>query len=196
VTNLNKRNNIKIAGVAFTIASSMLLLAFGFVPFYDMFCKYTGFAGTPKINAELSTFELPNQIIKVRFDANVDKDLLWTFKPEQKEINANLGQQFTISYLVKNIAKDRSVGISSFNVTPNKAAQYFNKIECFCFMDQVLEPNETMSMPVTFYVDPEIINDRYASDVKTITLSYTFFKSLDGIPDTEDDEELVSYNIK
>jgi len=183
-------SNRKIAGVAFSTAAFMLLLAFGFVPLYDIFCDITGFAGTPKISKKLPSNEFFNEKIKVRFDANVDKDLFWQFKPDVREVDANLGQQFTISYVATNMSKNKSIGISSFNVTPNKAAQYFTKIECFCFQEQLLEPGESMSMPVTFYVDPEIINDKYAKEVKTITLSYTFFKSLDGIPEIDLEENI------
>ncbi|MAI07079.1 MAG: cytochrome c oxidase assembly protein [Alphaproteobacteria bacterium TMED87] len=186
----NLKSNKKVAGIAFSTAASMLILAFGFVPLYDIFCDITGFAGTPKVSKNLPSSELFDEKIKVRFDSNVDKELYWQFKPEVKEIEANLGQQFTIAYIVKNKSNTKSIGISSFNVTPNKAAQYFNKIECFCFQEQTLGPGESMSMPVTFYVDPEIINDKYAKEVKTITLSYTFFKSLDGIPEINLEENI------
>ena len=183
-------SNRKIAGVAFSTAALMLVLAFGFVPLYDIFCDITGFAGTPKISKKLPTKEFFSEKIKIRFDANVDKELFWKFKPDVREIDAYLGQQFTISYVAKNMSKNKSMGISSFNVTPNKAAQYFTKIECFCFQEQLLEPGESMSMPVTFYVDPEIINDKYAKEVKTITLSYTFFKSLDDIPEIDLEKDI------
>lgn len=164
-------------------------MSFAFVPLYTLICQVTGLAGTPQV-AEQSTGEISTEAITIRFDANVDRSLPWSFEPLEKSVTIKLGEEHVTSYQSSNLSDQPVKGISTFNVTPIKAAQYFTKIECFCFVEQTLEPGQTVDMPVTFFVDPAILDDRLARDVKTITLSYTFYRTLDDVPDEE--PEIVS----
>ena len=118
-------------------------------------------------------------MITVRFDANVNKSLPWRFKPVQNKIKVRLGEQALAFYEATNVSDQPIVGTAVFNVAPFKVGEYFNKIECFCFTEQLLKPGQTLQMPVTFFVDPSIVEDRNSLDVRTITLSYTFFASED-----------------
>lgn len=154
----------------------MLSLAFASVPIYRAFCQTTGFAGTPRI-AKMS--ELPSKklerTIKVRFTATVNHDLPWEFKTLQLEKTVKLGQVGLAFYHAKNKASHSITGMATYNVSPEKAGQYFNKVACFCFEQQLLQPGMEMDMPVQFFIDPELDNDPVLDDVKEITLSYTFF---------------------
>jgi cytochrome c oxidase assembly protein subunit 11 len=164
----------------------MVGLSFAFVPLYTLICQVTGLGGTPQIsNGEERT--LSTEEITVRFDANVDRRLAWSFEPVEKSITLTLGETGIASYTATNESGEPITGISTFNVTPLKAAQYFTKIECFCFTEQTLEPGQTVDMPVTFYVDPALLEDELAQEVKTITLSYTFYRTLDDVEDDETD---------
>ena len=167
----------------------MVGLTFAFVPLYTLICQVTGLGGTPQV-AERSDHEVSTQEITVRFDANVDRSLPWDFAPNERSVTVNLGAEYLTSYRSTNLSDEPVTGISTFNVTPIKAAQYFTKIECFCFVEQTLEPGQSVDMPVTFFVDPAILEDELANDVKTITLSYTFYRTLDDIPDEE--PEIIS----
>ncbi len=153
----------------------MFGLAFGFVPLYRIFCDITGFGG-----ATQTAIAAPSQIIDrkitVRFDSNTSPNLPWEFKPEQKDITLKVGEQALAFFYAKNISDHDIKGTSTFNVTPVKAAPYFNKVQCFCFEEQTIAPGEKKQFPVTFFVDPEIENDKNLDEIKTITLSYTFFK--------------------
>ncbi|MHA1597800.1 MAG: cytochrome c oxidase assembly protein, partial [Alphaproteobacteria bacterium] len=119
------------------------------------------------------------RMITVRFDSNVNSSLPWKFKPAQKEITLPVGSESLARYTAVNTSDETIIGTATFNVTPYKAAEYFNKVECFCFTEQKLAPGEEASLPVTFFVDPEIFNDPIARDVRTITLSYTFYRDPD-----------------
>jgi len=153
---------------------AMLALGFASKPLYDTFCKVTGYGGTPRI-AEDNLSEILDRKVKVSFDANVT-DLPWEFAPEQHSLTVQLGQTGLAYYKVKNTSDRAITGISTFNVTPIKAAPFFIKTECFCFVEQRVEPGQEISMPVLFFVDPQLDEDKRLKDVKEITLSYTFFE--------------------
>ena len=171
------------------VGCGMLGLSFAAVPLYDLFCRVTGYGGTTQVAASGAGQILDREMV-VRFDSSVNRKLPWHFTPEVVKLKVRVGETNLASYTATNQGDAPLVGTATFNVTPDKMGQYFNKIECFCFQEQLLEPGESMSMPVTFYVDPEIINDKYAKEVKTITLSYTFFKSLDDIPEIDLEKDI------
>lgn len=174
---LHKTNNLKIVIAVFIFVFVMIAVSFAAVPLYKIFCSVTGFGGTTQVAASApSDAEISNRKVTVQFDANVARDLNWSFKPELFETVVHIGEKKYMSYKAQNLNKETVVGTAVFNVTPAKAGKYFNKIECFCFQEQSLKPGQRVNMPVLFYIDPEIENDRNMNDVKTITLSYTFFK--------------------
>jgi len=152
----------------------MLALGFASKPLYDTFCKVTGYGGTTRY-AEENNSEILDRKVTVNFDSNV-KDLPWDFRPEQRKLTVQLGQNGLAYYKVKNESNRPIVGTATFNVTPIKAAPFFIKTECFCFTEQLIEPGQEISMPVLFFVDPQLDEDKRLSDVKEITLSYTFFE--------------------
>ncbi len=157
------------------MAFAMLGLGFASKPLYDTFCRVTGYGGTTRVAEQMSE-TVTQRAIKVRFDANVASNLGWTFMPDDVAITVNLGQNALAYYTATNDTKYPIVGTASYNVSPIKAAPYFSKLECFCFTEQRLEPGETVSMPVLFFVDPEMENDKRLDEIKTITLSYTFHR--------------------
>ncbi len=150
-------------------------LAWASVPFYDWFCRVTGFGGTTGI-AEVGSDEVLDQTITVRFDGSLDRDMPWQFKPVQREMKLRIGETGLAFYEAYNPTDQPIAGSASYNVTPYEAGGFFTKIDCFCFEEQVLAPGERVQMPVTFFVDPEIVTDRDAKYVHTITLSYTFYE--------------------
>lgn len=150
-------------------------LAWASVPFYDWFCRVTGFGGVPGVAAANST-DVLDQTIKVRFDASKSRDMPWEFKPIEREMELRIGETGLAFYEAYNPTDRPVAGQASYNVTPYEAGGFFVKIDCFCFTEQVLQPGERMEMPVTFYVDPEIVTDRDAKYTHTITLSYTFYE--------------------
>jgi cytochrome c oxidase assembly protein subunit 11 len=175
VTREPKTRNGVTAVILFGLVAGMTGLAFASDPLYRIFCKVTGYGGTTQVAEAPAQSKIIDQMVTVRFDANVNKSLPWRFKPVQNTIKVRLGEQALAFFEATNISDKPLVGTATFNVAPFKAGEYFNKIECFCFTEQVLKPGQTVQMPVTFYVDPAIIKDRNTVDVKTITLSYTFF---------------------
>ncbi|ORX89799.1 hypothetical protein K493DRAFT_288841 [Basidiobolus meristosporus CBS 931.73] len=159
----------------------VLGLSYAAVPLYRMFCAATGYGGTPNTN---HTFDAENLVpvtnsrrLKITFSSNVSDMLEWTFKPQQREVNVLPGETALAFYTAKNKADRDIIGISTYNVTPMKAGQYFNKIQCFCFEEQKLAAGEEVDMPVFFFIDPEFAEDPWMEDVDTITLSYTFFNA-------------------
>lgn len=170
----NKRLALGLVG----IVAGMVALAFASVPLYRVFCQVTGLGGTTQV-AERASETVVNRQVTVRFNADIDPELPWAFYPDQKEITVNIGETALISYTARNMSDQPVTGTAVFNVTPLKAGLYFNKIQCFCFEDQRLEPGQKMHMPVSLFVDPEMLEDPNARDVTTITLSYTFFRVKD-----------------
>lgn len=150
-------------------------LAWASVPFYDWFCRVTGFGGITNI-ADAGSEVILDQTIKVRFDASIDRDMPWTFKPMQREMTLRIGETGLAFYEAHNPLDVPVAGQAAYNVTPYEAGGFFDKIECFCFTEQVLQPGETVLMPVSFFVDPAIVNDREGQYVHTITLGYTFYQ--------------------
>ncbi|THH37252.1 cytochrome c oxidase assembly protein [Aliishimia ponticola] len=150
-------------------------LAWASVPFYDWFCRVTGFGGTPLV-AEAGADEILDQTIKVRFDASLERGMPWEFKPVQREMELRIGETGLAFYEAYNPKDVPVAGSASYNIAPYQASGFFTKIDCFCFEEQVLQPGERVQMPVTFYVDPEIVTDRDGEHVHSITLSYTFYE--------------------
>ncbi|MGJ3258222.1 MAG: cytochrome c oxidase assembly protein [Rhodospirillales bacterium] len=171
--------NLRTALVLFTVAAGMVGLAFASVPLYRIFCQVTGLGGTPGVAAEAPETATDTEFV-VRFDANTNPNLPWRFQPVQREVNLKLGEEKLAFYEATNLSDKPITGTATFNVTPLKAGQFFVKIDCFCFTEQTLMPGETVDMPVTFYVDPEIYEEANTRDVTTITLSYTFYPKEDG----------------
>lgn len=156
----------------------MVGVSFASVPLYRMFCQATGYGGTPKLVLPgASGKPVATETIKIRFNADVHRNLPWDFKPLQTEMVIYPGAQATVFYEVTNHTKRPMVGIASYNVTPDKAGAYFNKIECFCFDEQRIPSGKPMTLPVQFFIDPDILRDH--PDIKTITLSYTFYEIKD-----------------
>ncbi|WP_170331226.1 cytochrome c oxidase assembly protein [Ruegeria arenilitoris] len=150
-------------------------LAWASVPFYNWFCRVTGFGGTTGV-AEQAPDDVLDQIVTIRFDASKAKDMPWEFKPVEREMKVRIGETGLAFYEAYNPTDKPIAGQASYNVTPYSAGGYFQKIACFCFDEQVLQPGERVEMPVTFFVDPEIVEDPEAQYVHTITLSYTFYE--------------------
>jgi len=171
-----RRKNGVTAVLLFSLVGGMVGLAFASVPLYKLFCQITGFAGTTQTAVAAPTV-VSDRIISVRFDANTNPALPWKFTPVQKEIRVQAGKPAVAYYLAENVSEQSITGTSTYNVTPYKAAEYFAKVECFCFTEQKLAPGESAKLGIEFFVDPEIFNNPNTRDVKTITLSYTFFRA-------------------
>jgi cytochrome c oxidase assembly protein subunit 11 len=150
-------------------------LAWASVPFYDWFCRVTGFSGVTAVASGDSEIIL-DKTIKIRFDASLERDMPWDFKPIQREMTLRIGETGLAFYEAYNPTDRPVAGSASYNVAPFDAGGFFAKIDCFCFEEQVLKPGERVQMPVTFYVDPAIVEDRDAKYAKSITLSYTFYE--------------------
>ncbi|MEW9806936.1 cytochrome c oxidase assembly protein [Mesorhizobium marinum] len=168
-----KNSNRLVAGVCLAFFGGMVGMAYAAVPLYEMFCRVTGYGGTTQRVEQFADRVLDRQIT-VRFDANV-AGVPWDFKPTQRAITMNIGETAQAHYTATNTFSIPTGGRATFNVTPELAGAYFNKVECFCFTDTTLKPGETLDMPVLFYVDPDIEDVPELKNVKTITLSYTFF---------------------
>ncbi len=157
------------------VVITMGALSWASVPFYDWFCRVTGFGGVTGVAARGSDTIL-NDTVTVRFDASKERDFAWEFKPVQREMEIQIGDTGLAFYEAYNPTDRPIAGQASYNVTPYSAGAFFEKIDCFCFTEQVLQPGERVEMPVTFFVDPEIVTDRDGKFVHTITLSYTFYE--------------------
>ena len=154
----------------------MLSASFAAVPFYDWFCRVTGYGGTPETYSERFDGQVLEKKIKVRFDASKAKDMKWDFIPVQNEVEVKIGETALVFYEAYNPTDEPISGQASFNVFPFSAGTYFSKIDCFCFVEQTLQPGERVKMPVTFYIDPEIDENIETKNIKSLTLSYTFYK--------------------
>lgn len=168
------RRDMVIAGCCGVFVAAMVGAAYASVPFYNWFCRTTGFAGTPQVS-EQAPDHILGRTVTVRFDSNVIPGLPWKFVPEQDSITLRIGEVATVNYKVINLAARTITAQASYNVAPPQVGGYFNKINCFCFTEQTLKAGETREMTVVFYVDPKIAEDRDQNTLNTITLSYTFF---------------------
>ena len=172
---------MRLSGPTKTVAQTLGVvvvmggLAWASVPFYNWFCQVTGFGGTPSVS-EVASDEILDQTIKIRFDASLERNMPWEFKPVVREMELRIGETGLAFYEAYNPTDKPVAGSASYNVAPYQAGGFFTKIDCFCFEEQVLAPGERVQMPVTFYVDPEIVTDRDAKYVRSITLSYTFYQ--------------------
>ncbi len=178
----NRKSALIVAG----IGAGMLGLSFAAVPLYQIFCQVTGYGGTTRVAEAAVAIPVTDRKIKIRFVANVNHDMPWNFKPSQLTQEIRVGERKIATYFAENPTKQRITGTAVFNVTPFKAGEYFNKIECFCFTEQTLEPGERAEMPVDYFVDPTFTEDPYMDDVTEIVLSYTFYLSgAEDVPETE-----------
>lgn len=167
--------NRKTAAMVAGAVVLMVGLSFAAVPAYRAFCQVTGFDGTTQ-RAEKPADTVLDRKVAIRFDATVNEGLPWTFKPEQVDLTLRIGETGLAFYHAANLTDAPITGRATFNVQPAKAGIYFKKIECFCFTEQTLQPGESVSMPVTFFIDPALADDPNLDDVRTITLAYTFFR--------------------
>lgn len=158
------------------LVAVMLGLSFAAVPFYDLFCRITGYGGTTSVSTAAPDVVL-DQTVLVRFDASVAAGMPWKFKPQQHQMTLRIGETALAFYEAHNPTDRPIAGTASYNVAPDQAGGYFTKIECFCFTEQVLQPGETIVMPVSFYVDPSIVDHPEAGLIREITLSYTFHET-------------------
>ena len=175
-TNRNKarRRDIILAASCGVFVAAMVGLAYASVPFYDWFCRTTGFGGRPQI-AKAAPQGTGERTLSIRFDGNVTGGLPWRFEPEQNSIQVKLGEVVTVNYVATNLAARETVGQAAYNVAPSTTGSYFQKINCFCFTEQRLGPGERREMAVVFYVDPALAKDAELDDLNTITLSYSFY---------------------
>ena len=180
-----EQKNLRTGVYAFMGALAMLGLGYAAVPLYDLFCRVTGFGGTTQVaseteavNAERLGLIAGGQTMSIRFDASTARDVPWTFRPAQSTDTVQIGQRDMAIYVAKNNSSVPITGTATFNVEPEQAGIYFNKIQCFCFTEQTLQPGEEVNMPVLYFVDPAMLEDENMKGVEQITLSYTFHKSL------------------
>lgn len=160
------------------LVAGMVGLSFAAVPLYRMFCQVTGYGGVPQV-ATVAPDRVLDRTITIRFDANVDRALPWTFAPEQRVMDVRIGESALAFFKAHNNTAEPVSGTAGFNVAPEIAGRYFTKVECFCFKQQTLAAGESIEMPVTFFVDPKIVEDEGAKNISEITLSYTFYRSDD-----------------
>ena len=170
------RKNLRVGLCAALGACAMLGLAFASVPLYRLYCQVSGYAGTTS-RAEHPSDQVSDKTVVIRFDANTGEDMPWQFKPKQRSMTVKLGENALAFYEAYNPTSKRITGSATFNVVPEIAGRFFKKVQCFCFSEQTLEPGERAELAVSFYVDPEMLNEPGAGHVGQITLSYTFFRN-------------------
>jgi cytochrome c oxidase assembly protein subunit 11 len=175
-TDAQRRRDLTVAAYAGCIAVVTLGLSFAAVPFYTWFCKTTGYGGTTQV-AISAPVEQIDRTFEVRFDSNTSPGLPWKFHPEVPSVVVHGGEVVTVNYVIENQSDAPTAGMAVYNVTPDSAGGYFDKIVCFCFTEQKLEAREQVIVPVTFFIDPEIAKDRNMNSVTSIALSYTFYPS-------------------
>ena len=174
ISRLTRFSNQTIVVSCVAFFFSMVGLAYASVPLYQLFCQITGFGGTTQV-AEAASDTVLDRTINVRFDANMTPGLPWRFQPVQRQVTVKIGEIAEVAYESESLSALSTTGTASFNVTPPAAGAYFNKMECFCFTEQTLEPGEVANMPITFFVDPAIVDAKETRNLETITLSYTFY---------------------
>ncbi len=169
--------NLRVGLITAMIGLGMLGLGYAAVPLYEIFCRVTGFGGTTQVvdAAQAETVQIANADMSVRFDSNVSSALPWDFEPETTTDKISIGARDMAIYIAKNRSDQPITGTATFNVTPVQAGKYFNKVQCFCFTEQTLQPGQMARMPVLYFVDPAILEDPDTRDIKEITLSYTFY---------------------
>lgn len=172
-----ERRNRRTALAAFTGVAGMVGVSFAAVPLYDLFCRVTGFNGTPMIGGAAAP-GAGEQVMTVRFNANTQPDLPWRFTPTAPSLRLRVGEEGVAFYSATSTGERPSTGISTYNVTPEVVGKYFQKTACFCFEEQTLAPGQQVDMPLAFWIDPAIAQDPNTRDIRTITVSYTFFRSL------------------
>jgi cytochrome c oxidase assembly protein subunit 11 len=172
---LQERRNRRTAFWAAGLVVGMVALSYASVPLYRIFCQVTGFGGTTQRSAA-APGTVSDRTVIVRFNADTAQGMPWSFQPVQRQVTVRLGEETLAFYRAHNPTSRPITGVATFNVTPDKAGAYFDKVACFCFNEQRLEPGQTVDMPVSFFVDPSIEADRNANDIVEITLSYTFFE--------------------
>ena len=172
---LSRNNTVFVSCLAVVIG--MVGLSYAAVPLYDLFCRVTGYGGTPQ-RAEAAPGAIGDRLINVRFDTNTDRQLPWTFQPQQRSVTVKVGENRLVFFHAVNNSDRSIVGHATFNVVPDRAGRYFNKIQCFCFTEQRLDPGQSVDMPVSFFIAPEILTDRDGRDINEITLSYTFYPAI------------------
>ena len=179
------RRTLLTAALALAAAGKIVVLmgalAWAAVPFYNWFCKVTGYGGTTNVS-EVASDTVLDETIRVRFDANVDDNMGWTFRPLQREMTLRIGENAIAFYEAVNNTDETITGTASYNVVPEIAGYFFNKIDCFCFTEQTLKPGERVEMPVSFFVDASLVNDRDAGRIRDLTLSYTFHRTKSSAP--------------
>jgi cytochrome c oxidase assembly protein subunit 11 len=168
--------NARLAWTMVAIVGGMLGMAYAAVPLYQAFCKATGFAGTPLV-AQEGERPVIARTVEVRFDSNTDANLPWHFQPVERSVKVHLGEEKLVFFRATNLSQRPIVGTATYNVTPEWTAGWFNKIQCFCFTEQLLQPGQSVDMPVLFFVNADMDKDRRYDDVRTITLSYTFYEA-------------------
>lgn len=169
----NKRLGLIVLGVV----ACMVALSFAAVPLYSLFCRAVGWGGTATQAERPATDQILARKVEVRFNADVDARLPWTFKPVDRTVTLQIGQEGFTSFIAENNGKEPITGTAVFNVLPEKAGKYFHKTQCFCFGEQVLTPGQKVEMPVLFYVDPALDHDPNMQDIEVLTLSYTFYRA-------------------
>jgi cytochrome c oxidase assembly protein subunit 11 len=183
ITTELKGRHRRVAAICASIGLVMLGAAYAAVPLYQLFCQVTGYAGTTQRAAGPSR-SLSDKIIEVRFDANVAPGLGWRFEPVQRTIEVKLGETAIAFYRATNTSDRQVKGTATYNVTPDQSGIFFNKIECFCFTEQTLQPGQSVDMPMSFFVDPALAANEDTRALKQITLSYTFFPVAQTKPGT------------
>ena len=180
-----EQKNLKTGIYAFMGALAMLGLGYAAVPLYDLFCRVTGFGGTTQVaseaeasRAEQLAIAAGGKTMSIRFDASTARDVPWSFRPSQPTDTVQIGVRDIATYIAKNNSSVPITGTATFNVEPEQAGAYFNKIQCFCFTEQTLQPGEEVHMPVLYFIDPAVLEDENMKGVEQITLSYTFHKAL------------------
>ncbi len=175
------RRNLRVGLMAFAGALAMLGLGYASVPLYRLFCQATGFGGTTMVasesQAERAAASATGRTISIRFDGSTAVGMPWTFQPSQATDTVTIGERDIATYVARNDSNQPITGMATFNVTPEQAGKYFNKIQCFCFTEQTLQPGQEVVMPVLYFVDPAMLKDPNMKGVEQITLSYTFHRS-------------------
>jgi len=166
----SNRRTLAVLGV---LVAGMVGLSYASVPLYELFCKVTGYGGTTQVVEQTSSEIVADYPVDVRFDANVNPSLNWKFVPVDRKVTVNPGEEVVINYRATNLSDAPSTGTSTFNVTPVKAGPFFMKLDCFCFIEQTLQPGESVDMPVRFFVSPQAEADENAKHLRELTLSHT-----------------------